>query len=97
MAGDADAAQAETPRVVGAVMGCMESGRGPELGLLVQWVVGALGLPGHLTVGQYDVLCVLDVRNAPTRSQLGGHSGDGGRCIWGSAKQLALGAVGVME
>lgn len=97
MTGDADAAQAQAARVMGSVWS-VEQGTG--LGLLVQWVVCALGLPRQLAVGEYDVLCVLNVRNATPGSQLGGHSGDGRGSwggIWCGAEQFALGAIGIVE
>lgn len=69
--GDAHAAQAQAARVMGAV-GSVE--HGPGLCLLVQRVVGALGLSGQLIVAEYDVLCVLNVRYAATGGQFGGYS-----------------------
>lgn len=61
--------------------------------LQVQRVVGALGLPRHLTVGEYHILGVLNVWNAAARSQLGGRN----TRVRVTGEQLALGAVGVVE
>lgn len=97
MTGDADATQTQAARVMGAVRR-VEQGSG--LPLLMQWMVCALGLPRQLAVGEDDVLCVLNVRNAAPCCQLGGHAGDGcgAGLVWGSAeRQFALGAVGIVE
>lgn len=98
MTGDADATEAQAARVMGAVRCVGEQGAG--LRLLMQRMVCALGLPRQLAVGEDDVLCVLNVRNAAPRCQFGGHGGDGcgAGLIWRSAeRQFALGAVGIVE
>lgn len=93
MAGDAHATQAQASRV--GVARCRMNGRGTQtdLRLLVQRVVGALGLPCHLAVGEYHILGVLNVWDTATRSQLRGRNA----AVWIAGEQLALGAVGVVE
>lgn len=92
MAGDAHAAQAQATRV-GMSQGVNRRGvqAGPRL--LVQRVVGALGLPCHLAVGEYHILGVLNVWNTAAGCQLGGR----GASVYVAGDQLALGAVDVME
>lgn len=92
MAGDAHAAQTQATRVGVAQR---MNGRGIQRGpcLLVQRVVGALGLPGHLAVGEYHILGVLNVWNTAAGCQLGGR----GASVHVAGDQLALGAVDVVE
>lgn len=81
VAGSANPAEAQAARV----------GMETRLGLLVQRMVRALGLPGQqLVLGQDHVLGVLDVRNAATAGQLAG-----GLPI--PVGGLALGAVHVVK
>lgn len=71
----------------------------PHPGLLVEGVVGALGLARQLlAVGQDHVLCVLNIRNAPPAGQLGGRVQVEGPSVRGRhCGCLALGAVDVVE
>lgn len=71
----------------------------PHPGLLVEGVVGALGLARQLlAVGQDHVLCVLNIRNAPPAGQLAGGVQVEGAPIRGRhGGCLALGAVDVVE
>lgn len=92
MARDAHTAQTQATRVG---MSQRVNGRGvqPSPSLLVQRVVGALGLPCHLAVGEYHILGVLNVWNTAAGCQLGGR----GASVYVAGDQLALGAVNVME
>lgn len=92
MAGDAHAAQAQATRMG---MSQRVNGRGVQAGpsLLMQRVVGTLGLPCHLAVSEYHILGVLNVWNTAAGCQLGGR----GASVYVAGDQLALGAVDVME